>query len=268
MKKTIKKVLTAFIAGAFLFSFPVFASEGAFATEPETQVVENRCTHTLGFTPWDCGIPEKDAWAEENIEGTITKIAMNVGVDLTVLASYAVIAFVIYGGYMYLGSAGDATKVATGKRALTNAFIGLGIVLFANIIFNAIRVGLLSGTTMTEVSVSGETVRMIKVEQPEAMIGSTIQWVVGIAGVIALIFVVYGGISYLTSSGDPVKSVRARNVLLYAAIGLTIVAIAEIITGFVTSKMLESKQGTVQTGVIERRIDTVGIESTAGGKYL
>lgn len=44
-------------------------------------------------------------------------------------AGIVVTCFVLYGGFAYMTAAGDATRVATAKKILTNAFVGLFIVL-------------------------------------------------------------------------------------------------------------------------------------------
>jgi cytochrome bd-type quinol oxidase subunit 2 len=58
-------------------------------------------------------------------------------------------------------------------------------------------------------------------------------WVVG---VVAVIMVIWGGFSFVTSAGDPQKSAKARNTILYALIGLVIVAMAQTIVRFVVRK--------------------------------
>jgi len=62
-------------------------------------------------------------------------------------------------------------------------------------------------------------------------------WVVG---VVAVIMVIYGGFLYVTSGGSPEKSVKGRNTILYALVGLVIVAFAQIIVNFVLSKVTTS----------------------------
>lgn len=61
-----------------------------------------------------------------------------------------------------------------------------------------------------------------------------------IVGVIAVIMIVYGGFRYITSGGDTTKVTSARNTILYAIIGLIIVALAQFIVKFVLAKALNS----------------------------
>ena len=165
---------------------------------------------------------------------SIWRIAANVGVDITALAAYLVVGFVIYGGYLYLLSGGDTTKVSNGKKTIANAFIGLGIVLAANIIFNTLRFILIGGNELNTCYSENGCIT------PPEIITSSIQWVVGIAGLVAVIFLVIGGISYMTSSGEAAKIEKAKKTILYAIIGLAIVALAEIITSFVSGILHEA----------------------------
>lgn len=126
-------------------------------------------------------------------------------------------------------SEGDPNKVATGKKTLTQAFIGLAIVMSAYVIMNAIRFALLGSSGQLVGCASNVCV------DANSLVTGAIQWAIGIAGLVALIFVVYGGITYSMSSGDPTKLQKAKNAILYALIGLAIVALAEIITAFVSS---------------------------------
>lgn len=54
-----------------------------------------------------------------------------------------------------------------------------------------------------------------------------------IVGVVAVLMVIYGGFRYITSGGDQNKVASAKNTLIYAIIGLVIVALAQVIVHFV-----------------------------------
>lgn len=59
-----------------------------------------------------------------------------------------------------------------------------------------------------------------------------------ILGLVAVIFIVVGGINYMTSSGDATKTKKAKDTILYATIGLVICALAFAIVNFVIEKIL------------------------------
>ncbi len=56
------------------------------------------------------------------------------------------------------------------------------------------------------------------------------------AGVVSLIFMMIGGIRYITSSGDSSRIQSAKDTLLYAVIGLILTLIALPIAGYVIAK--------------------------------
>lgn len=58
-----------------------------------------------------------------------------------------------------------------------------------------------------------------------------------VAGIIAVIVVIIAGINYSLSSGDPAKTASAKNTILYAVIGLVIIANAIAITGYIIGKV-------------------------------
>ena len=57
-----------------------------------------------------------------------------------------------------------------------------------------------------------------------------------IVGIVAVIMIIYGGFRYITSGGDSGNITTAKNTILYAIIGLVIVARAQFIVRFVLSQ--------------------------------
>ncbi|TXG76672.1 hypothetical protein E6Q11_04225 [Candidatus Dojkabacteria bacterium] len=60
-------------------------------------------------------------------------------------------------------------------------------------------------------------------------------WVVGI---ISVIMVIVGGFQYITSGGDGGKVTNAKNTIMYALIGIVIVALAQVMVQFVLKKIV------------------------------
>lgn len=54
-----------------------------------------------------------------------------------------------------------------------------------------------------------------------------------IVGVVAVIMIIVGGFRYITSGGDSGRVGNAKNSLIYAIVGLIIVALAQLIVHFV-----------------------------------
>ena len=57
--------------------------------------------------------------------------------------------------------------------------------------------------------------------------------ILSISGIIAVIFIVIGGIHYMTSAGDAGKIKKAKDTVLYAVIGLIVCILAFAIVNFV-----------------------------------
>lgn len=69
-------------------------------------------------------------------------------------------------------------------------------------------------------------------ELPNVVIG-ILNAIIGIAGIIAVVFIVIGGVNYMTSSGDAAKVKKAKDTILYACIGLIVCALAFAIVNWV-----------------------------------
>lgn len=61
-----------------------------------------------------------------------------------------------------------------------------------------------------------------------------------IVGVVSVIMIIFGGFKYISSGGDSSKVTEAKNTIIYAVIGLVIVALAQFIVQFVLSKVVTS----------------------------
>jgi hypothetical protein len=57
-----------------------------------------------------------------------------------------------------------------------------------------------------------------------------------VVGIVAVIMIIIGGFRYITSGGDSGNVTTAKNTILYAIVGLVIVALAQFIVRFVLNK--------------------------------
>ena len=73
-----------------------------------------------------------------------------------------------------------------------------------------------------------------------ANIQTIINAVIGILGLICVIIMIIGGVQYMTSSGDPNKTKKARDTILYACIGLIICVLSFAIVNFVILNVLKA----------------------------
>jgi cytochrome bd-type quinol oxidase subunit 2 len=86
---------------------------------------------------------------------------------------------------------------------------------------------------------SGETCTINEAEA-QSNVNSIIETVINIfslvVGVVAVIMIIIGGLKYITSSGDSGNITGAKNTILYAIVGLVVVALAQIIVRFVLTE--------------------------------
>jgi TRAP-type C4-dicarboxylate transport system permease small subunit len=71
------------------------------------------------------------------------------------------------------------------------------------------------------------------VDKVTTFIQSVIQVLVTLAGFVAAGFIVWGGIGYITSSGNPEALEKSKRTILYSAVGLTLVLGAFVISNIV-----------------------------------
>ena len=74
----------------------------------------------------------------------------------------------------------------------------------------------------------------------ENLIKTVINIFSAVVGAVSVIMIIVGGFRYITSGGDSNNVSGAKNTILYAVVGLVIVAIAQIIVQFVLERTTTS----------------------------
>jgi hypothetical protein len=104
--------------------------------------------------------------------------------------------------------------------------------------------GLCSGATELKISTNTTAGSSTKCKNDGAStnkVNSTITTAINvfstIVGVIAVLMIIYGGLRYITSGGDSGKITNAKNTIIYALIGLVVVALAQFIVKFMLSQV-------------------------------
>ena len=72
-----------------------------------------------------------------------------------------------------------------------------------------------------------------------AQANTIINVVIGVVGFVAVAFIIFGGIQYTTSAGDPGKVKKAKDTILYGIIGLVVAMLAYAIVNFVLSSVFK-----------------------------
>ncbi len=72
----------------------------------------------------------------------------------------------------------------------------------------------------------------------QTLLGNVVNYVSIFVGVIAVFLIIIGGLRYITSGGDSGKVSGAKTTIIYALIGLVVVALAQLIVRFVLGQAL------------------------------
>lgn len=67
------------------------------------------------------------------------------------------------------------------------------------------------------------------------VMGTVMGWVLAIVAIIAFVYLMMSGISYITAGGDSEKATKARNGIINAIIGIVVVVLSFFILRFATN---------------------------------
>jgi hypothetical protein len=130
------------------------------------------------------------------------------------------IIFIVIGGLFYITSAGDEKRITTAKGALTAALIGLAIGIAAPSFLKEISTALGWNSAPSSItSALSLTEILLKI----------LNFLLSIAGVISLIMMIVGGVTYTISAGDEDMIKRAKKIFLFSVIGIALTLAAMVI---------------------------------------
>jgi threonine/homoserine/homoserine lactone efflux protein len=156
----------------------------------------------------DCGFLGISCTGNETFSGNIGPYLQElINIALT-LISITAAAFLVYAGFLYITSTGDEDNSSRAKRQIFYALLGIFVAGASMLIVNVVAE-----------QRTGDLVRSIT---------SVVNAVLTILGVAAAIYVIVGGVLYITSTGDQDKSSRAKMQIIYAVSGLIIVILSGV----------------------------------------
>jgi hypothetical protein len=254
MKTKMAKILLALalVFGGALFANTTIVSESASAACGDGVFPT---TSFFGLRPWWSGVAVDNSGAqlcspvaadaanagsigtnEIALSVFIWRIVFNVMEILLRVIAYAAVVFVLIGGFHMLTSSGDPGKIAKGKQTISYALIGVVIALLSGGMVAFVNQALLNtGTTTITVSPDGSA----SSSNPGA--GADATWIEAtsgflmIAGICAVMMVVWGGVKLSMSAGDPTATAKAKNTIIFALIGAVVMIAASFIVRLVTN---------------------------------
>lgn len=87
----------------------------------------------------------------------------------------------------------------------------------------------------------------VKTNDLSTVIQNILNAIIGVAGLISVVYIVVGGIQYITSSGDSNKTEKAKKTILYALIGLIVCALSFAIVNFTISRIIYNNSSSNDT---------------------
>ena len=134
-------------------------------------------------------------------------------------------------------------KVKKFVMGLTVGVMAFSVIFGAQ---NAFAVTCPSGTSRGGQDVS--SLAECSIEESDDTLMSTIATIInvalGVLGIVAVIVIIYGGFTYVTSSGDAAKLTKARNTIIYSVIGLIVSLLAFAIVNFVLKNVFNPRADT------------------------
>lgn len=118
--------------------------------------------------------------------------------------------------------------------------------------FGALLVAPLSAPVYAATDPNQEACDAINCDDPQGLdlnnvIEVVVQMLSLVIGIVAVIMVMISGFKYITAAGDSTKVASAKNTLIYAIIGLVLVALAQFIVQFVIKKTDGAADKTTET---------------------
>lgn len=83
--------------------------------------------------------------------------------------------------------------------------------------------------------INSEDIGIVKISA-DTLLANALNTVYLVCGILAIIVIIVAGYFYVTSSGNATNVEKAKNAIISAVIGLVVVLLAFVITGFVTGR--------------------------------
>jgi magnesium-transporting ATPase (P-type) len=114
--------------------------------------------------------------------------------------------------------------------------------VFAQDAQEQINAGLCTGSNLqfTENTSTADCSTSDATERVNSLIKTIVNLLSAVVGIVAVVMIIFGGLRYITSGGNDSSVTGAKNTILYAIIGLIIVALAQVLVRFTLNKVANS----------------------------
>lgn len=164
-------------------------------------------------------------------------------------AGLVAVIYLIIGGFRYMTASGNPEGIESAKMTIINAIIGLIVImisfLIVNYVLQQLKVGPLYQLGVETARAEGILPTGEKATIDDPLKGAGIQGVItagfniayGVAGLVAVIYLIIGGYQYITSQGNPDVSTQAKSTIVNSIIGLIIILTSYLIIRFALDQL-------------------------------
>ncbi len=101
---------------------------------------------------------------------------------------------------------------------------------------------LLPGVAFAQLgNVGVDNVGVLKGNNLAGTVGNIVKILLMLAGLVAVIYLIYGGVKYITSQGEEEAAEEGKRVILYAIIGLIVIGISAVIVNYIVTAIFASQ---------------------------
>lgn len=142
---------------------------------------------------------------------------------------------------MWAMKIGRITKLTVSFLAWLTLLVGFSAPVLADTAQDQINNGLCTGANLQFTDTPGqcESASGDATSKINDIVHSFVNLLSVIVGVVGVIMIIVGGFRYITSGGNDTSVTSAKNTILYAIIGLIVVALAQLIVRFTLSKLTQ-----------------------------
>lgn len=148
----------------------------------------------------------------EEVVGALLENLMNI-------IAFVAVLFIVIGGLMYMLAGGDDKKITAAKNTITSAIIGFAIAISAGTFLKEIQ-------KILGMTPSGQTATALDLK---TIIENTLNFLLSVIGIVAMIGLVVGGVFYLTAYGDEDRAKKGKSIITSSIIGIAIALAALVI---------------------------------------
>jgi hypothetical protein len=144
------------------------------------------------------------------------------------VAGFIAVVSIVIAGFELIRSEGNTEKATNARQRLINSLIGLAIAAGATAL--VVFVGNTAGG-------GGASSGLPTVQPTQAKINDILNALFVIIGAVAVLFIVLAGVRLVASGDNPTKVSEAKRQILYAVLGLVVVAMAGTLVNFVLGRL-------------------------------